>query len=103
MSKLADEGIALSVITCGEIYEGMLSSSLPEVRRAQFEQFTRTIDLLSPDIEVARLYANTRAHLRGKGRLIPDNDLWIAATALAHDLTVVSRDEHFSRIPNLKR
>jgi predicted nucleic acid-binding protein len=35
--------------------------------------------------------------------LIADNDLWIAATALAKDLTLVTRDQHFSRITGLKQ
>lgn len=34
-------------------------------------------------------------------RLSPDNDLWIAATALAYDLTLVSRGAHFQRVPRL--
>jgi tRNA(fMet)-specific endonuclease VapC len=33
--------------------------------------------------------------------VIPDNDLWIAATARQHELTLVSRDSHFSEIPDL--
>ena len=68
----------------------------------QFEQFTAALDLITPDLDVARHYATIRSRLRSRGELIPDNDTWIAATALAHNLTLVSRDAHFSRIPDLK-
>ena len=101
VSRLADEGIVVSIITWGEIYEGLLAVSEPERRLAQFEEFTLNLDLIAPDIVVARHYAQTRAQLRSQGLLIPDNDLWIAATALAFDLTLVSRDDHFTRIPGL--
>ena len=102
VSQLADEGIVVSIITWGEIYEGLLAVSEPERRLAQFEEFTFNVDLIAPDIVVARYYAQTRAQLRSQGLLIPDNDLWIAATALAFDLTLVSRDDHFTRIPGLR-
>ena len=102
VSRLADEGIVVSIITWGEIYEGLLAVPEPERRLAQFEEFTLNLDLIAPDIVVARYYAQTRAQLRSQGLLIPDNDLWIAATALAFDLTLVSRDDHFTRIPGLR-
>jgi tRNA(fMet)-specific endonuclease VapC len=40
--------------------------------------------------------------LRLKGRPIPENDVWIAAIALQHDLTLITRDMHFGEIENLK-
>jgi len=57
----------------------------------------REIDLIT-----ALRYATIRSDLRSKGQLIPDNDLWIAATALAHDLTLATGDRHFERVPGLK-
>ena len=61
-----------------------------------------SFDLISPDREVARYYARIRLRLRSQALLIADNDLWIAATALTHDLILVSRDRHFLRIPELR-
>jgi tRNA(fMet)-specific endonuclease VapC len=104
VGELASEGIYVSVITWGEIYEGLVASSVDAERhRQQFDEFTASIDLLSPDLTVARHYGRLRADLRIQGLMIPDNDIWIAATAIADDLTLVSRDRHFSRIPQLKR
>jgi tRNA(fMet)-specific endonuclease VapC len=78
------------------------SSRSPARRLAEFDEFTNTIDLIAPDAGIARQYAAIRSELRSRGLLIPDNDCWIAATALARDLTLVTRDEHFSRVPSLK-
>jgi tRNA(fMet)-specific endonuclease VapC len=53
------------------------------------------------DATTARHYARLRNRLRGKGRPIPENDLWIAATAIEHGLVLVSRDEHFAQVEGL--
>jgi tRNA(fMet)-specific endonuclease VapC len=100
---LAPEGIALSTISLGEIFEGLLASPDPDPRLEQLERFGATLDLLAPDSPTALAYARIRAGLRARGQLLADNDLWIAATALAHDLTLVSRDRHFERIEALRR
>ncbi len=101
VAELAEEGIVISVITWGEIYEGLLGLPDSDRRLAEFEEFTYNIDIISPDVVVARQYAHTRSQLRAQGLLIPDNDLWIPATALAFDLTLASRDQHFARVPGL--
>jgi tRNA(fMet)-specific endonuclease VapC len=102
LSRLADEGFALSVITWGEIYEGLLGGPDPERHIAQFDAFTAAgLELISPDLAIAREYARLRFELRSRGRMIPDNDIWIAATALSHGLTLLGRDRHFERIPAL--
>jgi hypothetical protein len=64
-------------------------------------EFSDLVDLITLDLTIAHRYAKIRGARRGQGRLIPDNDLWIAATALAHQLTLVRRDRHFARIPAL--
>lgn len=102
VAQLADRGLAISIIACGEIYEGLLASSASRRHIARFEAFTATVDVITPDLDVARRYGTARSLLRLQGLPIPDNDLWIAATALAHDLTLVSRDHHFTRVPGLQ-
>jgi tRNA(fMet)-specific endonuclease VapC len=102
VSRLADSGLAMTIITYGEIYEGFQRGLLNEEALDRFERFAATLDLLSPNLDAARFYGQCRAQLRAQGLLVPDNDLWTAAIALAHDLTLVSRDRHFARIANLK-
>jgi tRNA(fMet)-specific endonuclease VapC len=102
LDRLSDDGLAVSIISYGELFEGAFGVPDPHARLAQFRillnRFT-TIPLSDPIMEV---FARTRAQLRRSGQLIPDMDLLIAATALHHDLTLVSRNlRHFERIPDL--
>ena len=59
--------------------------------------------VLVVDVATTRHYAWVRNELRRLGTPIPENDVWIAALARQHALTVVSRDEHFDRVPQLVR
>jgi tRNA(fMet)-specific endonuclease VapC len=63
----------------------------------------RTVRILLPDRETAEHYAQLFVQLKRAGTPIPDNDLWIAALSLQHQLTLITRDQHFERIPQLLR
>ncbi|TMB71008.1 MAG: type II toxin-antitoxin system VapC family toxin [Chloroflexi bacterium] len=102
LGGLYSEGLAISVVTYGEVLEGFIEAAGSMPQSSQFESFVGTMDLLPVDMEVGRRYAAIRYELRRQGQLIADNDLWIAATGLAHDLTLVTRDRHFERVPGLK-
>jgi predicted nucleic acid-binding protein len=60
-----------------------------------------TVDILLPRIETAEHYARLFVQLKRTGTPIPDNDLWIAALVLEHNLVLITRDQHFKRIPQL--
>jgi tRNA(fMet)-specific endonuclease VapC len=62
---------------------------------------TATVRVLIPARETADYYARLFVQLKRAGTPIPDNDLWIAALALEHDLALITRDRHFERIPQL--
>jgi len=53
------------------------------------------------DYNTADNYAKIFKQLREKGKPIPTNDLWIAASALQHDLTLFTYDKHFRFIDGL--
>ncbi len=102
LNHLSDDGLGVSIISSGELFEGAFGFPDPQARLAQFRvllnRFT-TGPLSDPIMED---FARTRAQLRRSGQLIPEMDLLIAATALSHDLTLVTRNfRHFERIPNL--
>jgi tRNA(fMet)-specific endonuclease VapC len=59
--------------------------------------------MLLPGRETAEAYARLFVQLKVAGTPIPDNDLWIGALALEHDLMLITRDQHFERIPQLLR
>jgi predicted nucleic acid-binding protein len=62
-----------------------------------------TVGVLLPDRETAEHYARLFVQLKRAGTPVPDNDLWIAALALQHDLLLITRDKHFESIPQLLR
>lgn len=78
-----------------ELYFGPLKSQRPEANLKRVEEFAAASNVLPVDAGVARLYGKVRDGLRRIGRPIPENDLWIAATTLRHDLVLVTRDSHF--------
>jgi tRNA(fMet)-specific endonuclease VapC len=60
-----------------------------------------TVGVLMPGRETAEQYARLFVQLKRAGTPVPDNDLWIAALALENDLVLITRDQHFERIPQL--
>jgi predicted nucleic acid-binding protein len=60
-----------------------------------------TVGVLLPSRETAEHYARIFVQLRRAGTPVPDNDLWIAALVLEHDLRLMTRDRHFERIPQV--
>jgi tRNA(fMet)-specific endonuclease VapC len=85
-----------SIITLGELHYGACYSQCIEANTVRIEQFATTIRILDCDSETARRYGALKAELRRQGTPIPENDLWIAALADQHDLTLITRDPHFS-------
>ena len=62
-----------------------------------------TVSVLMPGRETAEHYARIFVQLKRAGTPVPDNDLWIAAQVLEHDLVLITRDRHFAFIPQLLR
>jgi tRNA(fMet)-specific endonuclease VapC len=86
----------------GELYYGAFNSRMVEENCDRVEDFVRDTATIACDAETARIYGQVKMSLRKQGRPIPDNDIWIAAVAIQHGLTLVSRDEHFNHIDELK-
>ena len=105
LTPLVREGsLATTIINYAEILEGLQEEEdAARPYRQAFSQFLEGVPILGLDISTADTFADLRSDLRRRGQLISDHDLWIASTALRHDLTLVSRDRHFERIPDLRR
>jgi tRNA(fMet)-specific endonuclease VapC len=104
LAGLRDDGLAVCIVSYGEIFEGAVGAPDPEAEMARFRRFLDGLALLPLDDAVMERFAFIRADLRRRGQLIPDLDLLIAATALHHDLTLLTRNvRHFDRIPELRR
>ncbi len=59
------------------------------------------VDILMPDEQTTFHYGRLYAQLRRQGTPIPTNDLWIAALAVQHRVTLCTRDDHFKNLPQL--
>ena len=94
---------AIPVIVLGEFRYGIAESRHWPAYEAWLESQLPHFDVLAVTDETAVAYAALRVALRRSGRPIPANDAWIAALALQHRLPVLSRDQHFDAVPDLKR
>jgi tRNA(fMet)-specific endonuclease VapC len=95
------EEVFVSSVTLGELYYGALRSIRAEENREAIHRFAQAATVLAVDARIALSYADLKHQLREKGRPIPENDLWIAATARGHELELVSSDVHFKEIDGL--
>jgi tRNA(fMet)-specific endonuclease VapC len=93
-----DARLYLPFVVAGEIASGISMRD-----RARWESFLAPFYVLPPTPEVSWRYGRAFRHLRDNGNLIGSNDLWIAATGLAYEMPVVTRNvEHFRRVPGLE-
>lgn len=94
---------ALSVITYGELLYGAEKSALRARSLERLRQMTVLVPTLPLPENAAEVYGFIRAELERKGEMIGNNDLWIAAHALASGLTLVTNNEkEFRRVKGLK-
>jgi tRNA(fMet)-specific endonuclease VapC len=94
---------AIPVIVLGEFRYGIAESRHRAVYEAWLDVHLPRFDVLAVTDETAVAYAALRVELKRSSRPIPANDAWIAALALQHRLPVLSRDQHFDVVPDLKR
>jgi tRNA(fMet)-specific endonuclease VapC len=88
--------LAVSIIAVAEVYEGAFG--IPGLR-----DFLSDFAILPVTDPIVEHLARMRAALRQQGQLIPDMDLLIGATAIAADLTLITRNvRHFARLPYLR-
>jgi len=93
----ADDRLYLPFIVAGELAAGLSMRS-----RSRWDEFLAPFYVLPSSAEVSWQYGQAYRHLADNGTLIGANDLWIAATALAHDMPVVTRNlKDFRRVPGL--
>jgi predicted nucleic acid-binding protein len=103
LKSLAQSGdLSISVISYGEVYEGIYYGSNPKGYEAIFHRFLRGVTIRPLTRRTMQEFARIRGQLRQAGSLIPDADLLIAATAVYGTLTLVTRNKrHFARVPGL--
>ncbi len=94
-----DEELCISFTIAGELAAGESMGR----DRAKWESFIRPFRFFGYNDEVAWHFGEIFRELRRKGSLIGANDMWIAATALANNQPVVTRNaDEFRRVPGLE-
>jgi tRNA(fMet)-specific endonuclease VapC len=88
-------------IVLGELYAGAEQSARIEENVRRVEVLAARTKILFCDQDTTRTYGRIVAQLRKKGRPIPQNDIWIAAIALQHGITLLTRDGHFQNVDGL--
>jgi len=93
----------ISVIAYGELLYGAMKSSQRESGLERLRQLSHVLPALPPPDKAAETYGFIRADLESRGEMIGNNDLWIAAHALASGLILVTNNEkEFRRVRGLK-
>ena len=95
--------IFIPVIVLGELLAGALRGGQVQRERERIAALLASGRVLDCDSATAEHYAQVKDQLRRRGRPIPENDVWIAALARQHGLTLASRDRHFDQIEGLRR
>ena len=94
---------AISVITFGELIYGAEKSEQREAAMRQLEELASLLCVLPLPVDAGRSYGALRAELEAKGRMIGNNDLWIAAHARTAKLVLVTNNEReFRRVAGLE-
>ena len=102
VNSLSDQGIALSVLSLAELYEGVYFSSNPTNNEAALHDFLRGVTVLSVDEETCKMFGRQRGRLRAIGRAVGDFDLLIGSTGLRYGLIVLTNNRrHFEPIEGL--
>jgi tRNA(fMet)-specific endonuclease VapC len=101
--KLRPGEAGLSVITYGELLYGAAKSKQRDLALERLHELISLMPALALPEEAAEAYGTIRAELESKGEMIGNNDLWIAAHAMAVGLTLVTNNEReFRRVHGLK-
>lgn len=96
-------GLSTSAITVGELYSWVYRMKTRLTYRTALDDLLAELALLPVDHDIARKFGEVRAALLDQGRPTPEADLFIACTALAHDLTLVTHNvADFAHVPGLR-
>ena len=95
------EKLFVSSISIGELMYGAELSKKLDFNRELYFDFCNQMKIIYVDSDIAKNYGKIKAQLKKIGHPIPENDIWIAATAIAANLTLVTADSDFDNIEEL--
>lgn len=103
LQELQGRGLAVSLISLAELYEGIYYSRDPKARELDLNNFLAGVSVTEVDQETCRLFGRERGRLRAHRKTVADFDLLIGSTALRYDMTLLTNNRrHFEMIDGLK-
>jgi tRNA(fMet)-specific endonuclease VapC len=98
------EEVFMPLFVLGELYFGFKGGVREQENRMDLRKFLTkpTVSLHRPTEDTAELFGNVKDQLKRKGRPIPINDVWIAASCLELGSVLVTFDNHFREIGGLR-
>ena len=102
ISNLANaQEVFIASTVIGELYYGAENSSRAAENIARIDALVQSSAVLRCDSFTAKTYGQIKRQLKLNGTPIPENDIWIAATAMQFGLTLITRDNHFASVDGL--
>ncbi len=97
------ENIFIPSVVLGELYYGFLKGSKQEHNEKKLQELVDRlqIEIIDVNRDVARKYSLIFGSLQKKGRKIPINDVWIAASCMEVGGTLLTRDKHFKYVDQI--
>lgn len=103
LQQIKTEGLALSVVSLAELFEGVYYSKTPDEDERDLNDFLKGVNILGIDEETCKVFGKERGRLRSKKKKIGDFDLMIGSTALQHKLKVLTNNrKHFELIEGVE-
>ncbi|MBI5789232.1 MAG: type II toxin-antitoxin system VapC family toxin [Candidatus Schekmanbacteria bacterium] len=103
LNTLRKDGLAISMVSLAELYEGIIYSKEPNASKDALKSFLTGTVVLDINEGICEVFGQERGKLRKQGKLVSDFDLLIASTCLYYNLTLLTNNrKHFSMVENLK-
>lgn len=103
LRRFQAEGVAISIVSVAELYEGVFRSADRQAKEEGLERFLAGLGVADVSRGVARTFGRLRAELRKQGMTVADFDLLIASTAVYYGLTLLTDNRrHYEKVPELK-
>ena len=88
--------LCLPVTVVGELLYGALNSSRAAENVARVSALVNRCLVLDTNVNTSRIYAELRLDSKTRGRPVPENDVWIAASCVEHQVSLATDDAHFA-------
>jgi len=103
LKSIKGKGLALSVISLAELYEGIYYSTNPKGNEEGLTDLLSGVSILEVGDEICKVFGRERGRLRKERKMIGDFDLLIASSCLYHNLTLLSNNRrHYEVVEGLK-